>query len=85
MLYFIEIKKKLGSWTNDGGCFADHGDAPACGPGTQNQTRTCEDGTIDKCTEQVINAKGQMINGDKMQTISCDAGLPDCGKLWQFN
>ena len=63
------MEKQLGSWTNDGNCVAK-GDDPTCGPGHQNQMRTCVDGTTDKCTAS-----------DTVQTISCyDAGtgLPDC-------
>ena len=58
------------TWINDGGCIASAADN-LCGPsaGTQKQTRTCIDGTNDRC---------QSI--DREQTISCD--LPDCpGKL----
>ena len=65
--------KVLGEWMNDGACMGTGAD-PTCGEGTQDQTRTCEDGTLDKCTA-----------GDKMQKISCDVAgtaLPDCGKLW---
>ena len=70
MLHFVEIEKKLGSWINDGDCVATAGGD--CGPGTQVQMRTCEDGTVDKCTPE-----------DRTQTISCaDAGtaLPACTK-----
>jgi hypothetical protein len=41
--------KILGEWTNEGSCNGD-GDDPTCGAGTQLQSRTCTDGTIDKCT-----------------------------------
>ena len=69
------MEKQLGNWTNDGPCVATGNDA-SCGPGNQRQTRTCEDGTVDKCTEiDVVE-----------QTILCsDAGtaLPECtGKWW---
>ena len=68
------MEKQLGDWTNDGTCVAA-GDDASCGPGEQSQTRTCTDGTIDKCSGTDITE----------QTISCsDAGtaLPDCpGKI----
>merc|ERR1712018_337375 len=69
------VEKQLGEWTNDGQCKAT-GDDPTCGPGTQNQTRTCVDGATDLCTD-----------GDKTQTVSCaDAGtsLPECAAAKHF-
>ena len=69
MINFADVEKQLGSWTNDGSCTAK-GDDPTCGPGHQNQMRTCVDGTTDKCTAS-----------DTVQTISCydaGSGLPDC-------
>ena len=74
MIYLNEVDKELGTWTNDGACVAI-GDDASCGPGNQRQTRTCTDGTIDKCTATDVTE----------QTISCsDAGtaLPDCEKLF---
>lgn len=66
------MEKELGSWTNDGVCEAI-GDDKSCGPGTQNQTRTCTNGTTDKCNDT-----------DTVQTVTCsDAGVvtfPDCEK-----
>ena len=54
--------KVLGDWTNVGACVATSGGN--CGPGTQSQTRTCEDGTVDKCTAV-----------DTTRSVSCaDAG-----------
>ena len=58
------VDKVLGDWTNDGDCVAT-GDDPACGPGTQNQVRTCTDGSTDVCTD-----------ADTAQAIAC--ALPDC-------
>jgi len=58
------VEKVLGEWTNDGDCVAT-GDDPACGPGTQNQVRTCTDGSTDVCTD-----------ADTAQAIAC--ALPDC-------
>ena len=61
--------KSLGDWKNDGKCVAK-GPDPACGAGTQNQRRTCTDGTVDKCTE-----------AEKQRTVVCTmAGtqLPAC-------
>ena len=59
LINFAEVEKQLGSWNNDGNCVAK-GDDPTCGPGHQNQMRTCVDGTTDKCTAS-----------DTVQTISC--------------
>ena len=59
--------KVYGNWTDAGPCKAD-GSKPGCGPGTKNQTRSCEDGTIDKCTESEMT-----------QVVVCR--LPDCPKL----
>ena len=50
MVYFIAVEKQLASWSNDGVCEAT-GDNNSCGPGNQKQTRTCIEGTTDKCTE----------------------------------
>ena len=75
MLHFVEIKeikKELGSWTNDGKCVATSGVGGVCGPGTQKQTRPCKDGTVEKCTPE-----------DKKQTVSCadaNTALPPCPK-----
>ena len=63
--------KVLGNWTNDGNCIAT-GSFEECGPGNQQQTRTCTDGTYDLCTTE-----------DILRNVSCsDAGtsLTDCSK-----
>ena len=70
MGYFIEVEKLLGIWTNYDGCVAT-GNNATCGPGNQRQTRTCTDGTTEKCS----------IPADTQQTISCSAAqtaLPEC-------
>ena len=59
--------KQHSPWINDTGCVAK-GDNPNCGPGNQRQTRTCTDGTTDKCTKPE----------DKERFIFC--ALPDCIK-----
>ena len=61
-----DCPKQLGVWKNDRGCIAT-GTDKSCGPGNQGQTRTCVDGTTDKCTAS-----------DVRQTLSCN--LPDCPK-----
>ena len=53
-----------------GECVAT-GANPACGPGTIAQTRTCTDGTFDKCTDADIE-----------RTVTCSVAgvsLPPCG------
>ena len=68
IIYFIAAKQ-LGNWVNAAACNAI-GVNPTCGPGNQLQTRTCVDGTTDKCTAN-----------DRSRTISCSAAgtaLPDC-------
>ena len=46
-------KAQLGPWENVGNCIGI-GDDPTCGPGKQNQTRTCIDGTEEKCLDLVL-------------------------------
>ena len=66
-------KAQLGPWENVGNCIGI-GDDPTCGPGKQNQSRTCKDGTEDKCSDLVLK-----------RTAPChwaDTILPNCkGKL----
>ena len=62
--------KTFGNWTAYEECKAD-GDDLTCGPGKQNQSRICEDGTNDECTEV-----------DIIQTVPCS--LPDCPKTLGF-
>ena len=59
--------KVYGNWTDDGSCTAVM-DKAGCGPGKRNQTRVCEDGTIDKCADSEI-----------FQVVGCR--LPDCPKV----
>ena len=59
--------KIYGIWTDSGPCNAT-GSKPDCGPGTKSQSRSCEDGTIDKCTES-----------ETSQVVVCS--LPDCPKV----
>ena len=56
-----------GNWTDNGPCNAD-GNKTDCGPGTKNQRRSCEDGTVDKCAESNMS-----------QVVVCR--LPDCPKV----
>ena len=66
----------MGEWTNEGSCNGD-GDDPTCGAGTQLQSRTCTDGTIDKCT--VV---------DTHRSVTCavaGTALPVCGKICSKN
>ena len=46
----MDCPKMLGSWASNGACHAT-GRVKSCGPGFQQQTRTCTDGTNDKCNE----------------------------------
>ena len=65
----IAGKAQLGPWENVGDCIGI-GHDPTCGPGKQNQTRTCKDGTEDKCSDLVLK-----------RTAPChwaDTILPNC-------
>lgn len=61
-----DCEKELGTWRNVGDCLAI-AEGKTCGPGLQKQTRTCTDGTNDKCTPS-----------DQERRISCN--LRDCEK-----
>ena len=69
-----DCPKELGQWSNVGPC-VPIGFNQICGPGTQNQTRTCKDGTgKELCNDEDIG-----------QIVSCaQAGtdLPDCSKRY---
>ena len=68
MQKFVSVPKLFGTWTNHGDCIGNN--EPMCGPGIQPQTRSCTDGTADKCTEE-----------DKWRDVDCNiAGtqLLDC-------
>lgn len=56
--------KTLGNWNNNGPCIGI-GEDQTCGQGLQIQSRTCEDGTFDKCQPL-----------DSVRNITCD--LPPC-------
>ena len=60
----MDCPKVFGSWANNGTCHAT-GKVKSCGPGFQQQTRTCNDGTNDKCNEH-----------ETIQNITCM--LRDC-------
>ena len=63
--------KMFGAWANSGSCEGAAAN-PHCGPGTQSQTRTCTDGTIDHCEST-----------DTSRVVSCVTSgteLPVCGK-----
>ena len=69
-----DCPKDLGAWMNVGPC-VPRGLDQICGPGTQNQTRTCKDGT----GKEICNEE------DSNQIVSCaQAGtdLPDCPKSY---
>ena len=82
-IFIAAVPKILGAWTNEGTCQAA-GQDPACGPGTQNQVRTCTDGTLDKCTDD-----------EKQRGVTCLAAgteLPSChirninfNSIWNFH
>ena len=62
-------KAQLGPWENVGNCIGI-GDDPTCGPGKLNQSRTCIDGTEEKCLDLVLK-----------RTAPChwaDTILPNC-------
>jgi len=61
--------KTFGEWANEGSCHGE-GDDPTCGAGSQQQKRTCTDGTIDKCTTT-----------ETQRTVTCEVAgtaLPVC-------
>ena len=66
-------------WANDGECVATAKDPISllpCGPGTQKQTRTCKDGTIEKCEDA--------IEEPLTKSVTCE--LTKCtGKLGLLN
>ena len=67
-----DCPKKLGPWKDDGSCNVV-GKDKNCGKGLQQQTRSCTDGTTDKCSE-----------ADKIRTNPCF--LKDCEKeigIWE--
>ena len=68
------------TWANDGECVATAKDPISllpCGPGTQKQTRTCKDGTIEKCN---IDAVLEPLT----KSVTCE--LTKCtGKLGLLN
>ena len=62
-------KAQIGTWQNVGQCIGT-GEDPSCGPGIQNQTRSCINGTEEKCSEF-----------DLERIAPChwaDSTLPDC-------
>ena len=62
-----DCQKLLGHWVNEGGCTGLNG--KDCGPGNLLQTRTCSDGTINKCTP-----------ADRARTQNCS--LPHCPRRY---
>ena len=44
-----DCSKQLGNWENIGACMTN-GEPKTCGSGNQQQTRSCVDGTVDKCS-----------------------------------
>ena len=64
--FLKDCEKETGSWKNDGKCKPIE-QSKNCGPGQQQQSRHCKDGTVDKCSEE-----------DRQRTIPCS--LPDCVK-----
>ena len=69
-----DCPKSFGPWENFGSCFPLNTKA-VCGPGNQQQRRTCKNGTgLQICT-----------NNDTFQLISCkdaNSELPDCPKKY---
>ena len=62
-----DCPKTLGQWNKSAPCKSD-ADNRNCGPGIQEQTRNCTDGTTDICT-----------NADRKQEVRCQ--LTPCPKL----
>ena len=74
--FSIIAPKSFGDWTNDGQC-SGTGDDPSCGAGSQFQTRTCTDGTVDKC----IDGANAQTEADTKRTVTCAVAgteLPIC-------
>ena len=70
--YFLIAPKTFGEWANEGSCHGE-GDDPTCGAGSQQQKRTCTDGTIDKCTTT-----------ETQRTVTCEVAgtaLPVCSRF----
>ena len=69
-----DCPRMIGAWTNIGACNAtDEDSCGKCGDGNQKQTRSCQDGTTDKCNNLEID-----------RTITCSAAgtaYPVCEKL----
>jgi hypothetical protein len=66
---FCVAAKILGDWANEGSCNGE-GTDPTCGAGSQQQKRTCTDGTLDKCTDE-----------ETRRTVTCavaGTALPVC-------
>ena len=69
----ISEPKIIGDWQNEGPCNLVAGFASTCKDGIQVQTRTCTNGTVDKCTNEEMH-----------RITTCkNAGveLPLCSKL----
>ena len=66
-----DCAKEFGNWTNIGGCMAE-GNIKPCGPGIQEQSRNCTNGTTSICND-----------ADTTRGISCreaNTALPECSK-----
>ena len=65
--------KTVGNWTNEGKC-EQVNETCADGMGRQMQTRTCESGNIDICTDL-----------DRQQSIACNPDCPSKGETFIKN
>ena len=64
----ISVPKILRDWENEGTCNA-FGGVPTCGDGIQVQSRTCVDGTVEKCKDE-----------DTHRLTTCKHAGTNCGE-----
>ena len=70
---FSSVPKTFGPWENDGVCVGT-GQNPACGPGRQTQTRTCSDGTLEKCGDSDDTERSVSCSAAGTSLVACPRG-----------
>ena len=88
-----DCEKQHGEWKNEGDCEAINDKHKKCGPAMQQQTRSCTDGTTDKCTladrsrttpcqlKDCLKQLGEWTDAGKCEAIEPDK--KDCGQGFQ--